>query len=110
MKYSPEEANRVIRSLLKAAGKSEEEIARLEANAKRRLNRQLKKQQKAENERRMSQSVEFAMINADAEMKRDELLQDKSLDYRDGFIAGELFEMEVSREISNIYLNINSNQ
>lgn len=43
--------------------------------------------------------LKFAMINASAQLRQDELLAGKSEEYRRGFFDGQIFEREYTHEI-----------
>jgi hypothetical protein len=45
--------------------------------------------------------IEFAVLDASAQMHLDELLAGKSDEYKSGFLAGRLFEHEVTQAIFN---------
>ena len=53
------------------------------------------------NRQKTDLELRFAMIDASAQLQLDELLVDKSEEYRAGFLAGREFEAEVTNEIIN---------
>lgn len=54
------------------------------------------------NRQKVESDLKFAMVNASMQIRLNELLVDKSAEYRRGFIDGRIFEMEWDHEISDL--------
>jgi hypothetical protein len=109
MSYNPEEAKQIIHSLLRAAGVSEQQIRHAEARARREHEDWLKKQDEEAKQRdeatkqhTIQLDVNSTMVYAGAELERDELLRNKSSDYKVGFLDGQIFESELRLHLADL--------